>query len=94
MSARAFVPVCGLAAVLVLVCAGLLVLRVKEPHRHRPFRAPFAWIVAPLGVAACLFVMAGLPRQAWERFGIWLLMGVVVYVACGYRHSRLRRRTG
>ncbi len=45
-----------------LVCAGVLVLRVKEPDRPRPFRVPFVWVVAPLGVAACLFVMVGLPR--------------------------------
>jgi APA family basic amino acid/polyamine antiporter len=73
-----------------LVCAGVLVLRVKEPDRPRPFRVPFIWVIAPLGVAACLFVMVGLPRQAWERFGIWLVIGVVIYVAYGYGHSRLR----
>ena len=74
-----------------LVCAGVLVLRVKEPDRPRAFRVPAVWLVAPLGILACLFVMAGLPYQAWERFGIWLIIGTVMYVAYGYRHSRLRR---
>jgi basic amino acid/polyamine antiporter, APA family len=74
-----------------LVCAGVLVLRVKEPDRPRAFRVPAAWIVAPLGIFACLFVMAGLPRQAWDRFGLWLVIGTVIYLAYGYRHSRLRR---
>ena len=60
-----------------LVCAGVLVLRVKEPERPRPFRVPLVWLVAPLGIVACLFIMAGLPRQAWERFGIWLAIGAV-----------------
>jgi basic amino acid/polyamine antiporter, APA family len=75
-----------------LVCAGVLVLRVKEPDRPRAFRVPAVWLVAPLGILACLFVMAGLPYQAWERFGIWLVVGTVLYVAYGYRHSRLRQR--
>jgi len=75
----------------VLVCAGVLVLRVKEPNRPRPFKVPFPWVVAPLGAAACLFVMIGLPREAWERFIIWLVIGAVLYVTYGYRHSRLRR---
>jgi APA family basic amino acid/polyamine antiporter len=74
-----------------LVCAGVLLLRVKEPERPRAFRVPAVWLVAPLGIFACLFVMAGLPRQAWERFGIWLVIGTVLYIAYGYRHSRLRR---
>jgi APA family basic amino acid/polyamine antiporter len=47
--------------------------------------------VAPLGIVACVFVMAGLPRQAWERFGLWLVIGIVLYGLYGYRHSRLRR---
>jgi APA family basic amino acid/polyamine antiporter len=75
----------------VLVCAGVLVLRVKEPNRPRPFKVPFAWVVAPLGALACLFVMMGLPREAWERFVIWLALGAVLYATYGYRHSRLRR---
>ena len=74
-----------------LVCAGVLVLRLKEPDRPRAFRVPAVWLVAPLGIFACLFIMAGLPYQAWERFGIWLVIGTVLYVAYGYRHSRLRR---
>ena len=44
-----------------------------------------------LGTAACLFIMVGLPRQAWERFGIWLVVGLVLYFAYGFRHSRLHR---
>jgi basic amino acid/polyamine antiporter, APA family len=74
-----------------LVCAGVLVLRVKEPNRPRPFKVPFVWVLAPAGIAACLFVMAGLPPQAWERFAIWLAIGVVIYIAYGFRHSQLRR---
>jgi APA family basic amino acid/polyamine antiporter len=73
-----------------LVSAGVLVLRIKEPHRERPFRVPLVWIVAPLGIAACVFVMLGLPQQAWERFGIWLVIGMGLYGLYGYRHSRLR----
>jgi APA family basic amino acid/polyamine antiporter len=74
-----------------LVCAGVLVLRVKEPDRPRPFKVPFVWVIAPLGVAACLFIMVGLPYQAWERFGIWLAIGIVLYAVYGFRHSKLRK---
>jgi APA family basic amino acid/polyamine antiporter len=73
-----------------LVCAGVLVLRVKEPDRPRAFKVPFVWVIAPLGIVACLFVMVGLPWQAWERFFIWLAIGTVIYLAYGYSHSKLR----
>jgi APA family basic amino acid/polyamine antiporter len=74
-----------------LVCGGVLVLLVQDPGRPRPFRVPLVWIVAPLGIFACGFVMLGLPTQAWERFGLWLLIGLVLYFVYGYRHSKLRR---
>jgi APA family basic amino acid/polyamine antiporter len=73
-----------------LVCVGVLVLRVVEPGRPRPFRVPFVWPVALLGAGACIFIMAGLPTQAWIRFGWWLGIGILIYFVYGARHSRLR----
>ena len=73
-----------------LVSIGVLVLRVTEPDRPRPFRVPFVWPVGLLSAAACVFIMAGLPRQAWERFFLWLLIGIAIYAFYGHRHSRLR----
>jgi APA family basic amino acid/polyamine antiporter len=74
-----------------LVSIGVLVLRYKEPERPRPFRVPLVWPVCVLSAAACLFIMKGLPNQAWERFGIWLVIGLVLYFAYGFKHSALHR---
>ena len=73
-----------------LVSIGVLVLRYKDPGRPRPFRVPFVWPVSLTSAAACVFVMKGLPGQAWVRFGIWLLIGLAIYCLYGYRHSRIR----
>ena len=73
-----------------LVSIGVLVLRVTEPDRPRPFRVPFVWPVGLLSAVACVFIMAGLPLQAWERFFLWLLIGIAIYAFYGHRHSRLR----
>jgi basic amino acid/polyamine antiporter, APA family len=82
----------GTLSAFVIVCIGVLVLRIKEPGRPRPFRAPALWLVAPAGAAACFYVMSGLPTTAWERFAVWLALGAALYFAYGYRHSKLRRR--
>jgi len=74
-----------------VVCLGVLALRIREPERPRPFRVPFIWLVSPLGALACLYVMMGLPATAWKRFGIWMLVGLAVYLFYGIRHSRLGR---
>ena len=75
-----------------LVCAGVLALRIVEPDRPRPFKVPFVWGIAPLGIAACVFIMIGLPTQTWRVFGYWLVIGLSVYVFYGYRNSALRKR--
>ena len=74
-----------------LVCIGVIVLRHTDPGRPRPFRVPFVHFVGIVGAALCIFVMRGLPHLAWVRFGWWLVIGVALYVAYGFRHSTLRR---
>jgi APA family basic amino acid/polyamine antiporter len=77
-----------------VVCLGVLALRIKDPARPRPFKVPFVWLVAPAGALACLYVMWWLPRAAWERFAIWMAIGIALYFAYGYRHSTLRAKRG
>jgi APA family basic amino acid/polyamine antiporter len=80
----------GTLSAFAIVCIGVLVLRRTDPDRPRPFRVPALPLVSLAGAAACVYVMLGLPRHAWERFGIWLALGLVIYFAYGFSHSRLR----
>jgi len=83
----------GTLTAFAIVCGGVLVLRLRQPHLHRPFRVPLVWPVALAGTAACLYIMKGLPRTAWDRFGIWLALGLVLYFVYGHRRSRLRNQS-
>jgi basic amino acid/polyamine antiporter, APA family len=74
----------------ILVCAGILVLRKREPDRPRAFRTPWVPVVPLLGIVACLYLMFGLPWITWVRFGGWLIVGMVVYFRYGYKRSRIR----
>ncbi|MGD0566585.1 MAG: amino acid permease C-terminal domain-containing protein, partial [Candidatus Goldiibacteriota bacterium] len=42
-----------------------------------------------LGVAACIFLMTGLPAITWIRFILWLILGLIVYFTYSYGHSML-----
>jgi APA family basic amino acid/polyamine antiporter len=53
---------------------------------------PFPWVVCILAASSCVFIMYGLPAAAWRRFGWWLLIGLAIYFAYGFKHSRLRTR--
>jgi len=81
----------GTLAAFAVVCVGVLVLRYSDRERLRPFRVPALPLVAVAGALACLYTMKGLPVTAWKRFGIWLVVGLVLYFVYGFRHSTLRR---
>jgi len=74
-----------------LVCIGIWVLRKREPNRPRAFKTPLVPLVPILGVISCVYLMLGLPRITWIRFGLWLMAGMVVYFFYGFRRSRLLR---
>jgi len=73
-----------------LVCIGVLVLRKTNPDVHRPFRTPWVPFVPIAGVIVCVLLMASLPIESWERLGIWMLLGVAIYIFYGKRHSKIR----
>jgi APA family basic amino acid/polyamine antiporter len=75
----------------VLVCAGVLILRRTDPDRPRAFRTPLVPVIPLAGIAMCVYLMLGLPRATWLRFGLYLAAGLVVYLAYGYRHSLLKK---
>jgi basic amino acid/polyamine antiporter, APA family len=76
----------------VVVCAAVLILRIKRPEAPRPFRCPAVYIVAPLGIAVNVLLMLFLPRLTWLRLFGWLGIGFLIYFGYGYFHSVLRKR--
>lgn len=73
----------------ILVSIAVVVLRHTRPDLPRAFRTPIAPVVASLSVLMCLYLMLNLTGETWERFVIWMAIGLVVYFAYGRRHSRL-----
>ncbi len=72
-----------------IVCLGVLALRITQPDLPRPFRTPAVYLVAPAGTAATVFLMLGLPVDTWVRFVVWFVLGLLVYLIYGARHSRI-----
>lgn len=78
----------GTLLAFVIVCVGVMVLRVQRPNVKRPFRAPLVWFVGPAGIFMCLFMMAFLPLDTWLRLGIWTVIGLIIYGCYSVRHAK------
>ncbi|MFL5849684.1 MAG: amino acid permease [Solirubrobacteraceae bacterium] len=95
----AFIPLTELAELVnigtlfafILVNIGVIWLRRTRPELERPFRVPFVPVFPIIGALLCIYLMTKLSGATWWRFGIWLVIGLVIYAVYGFRHSRLRR---
>ncbi len=81
----------GTLAAFVLVCGGVIALRVKQPNLPRPFKTPGGLAVPVLGVLSCGALICFLPPETHLRFVLWLVVGVLIYFAYGIRHSLLNK---
>jgi len=81
----------GALSAFVVICSAVLVLRYKQPDLPRGFRTPLVPFVPIIGIGFSIWLLALLPWATWERFVIWMLIGLVVYFAYGIRHSKLAK---
>jgi len=81
----------GTLAAFVIVCFGVIVLRLTQPDLKRPFRTPYSPLFPVLGMLSCGALMAFLPALTWTRFFVWLVLGLIVYFAYSRHHSKLEQ---
>ena len=95
--AAAFLPVGKLADIsnsgtlfaFMVVAITVMILRVRDRTRARPFRTPAIWFVGPLAVIGCITLFLFLPSDAKLVFPIWTGIGLVFYFLYGYRKSHV-----
>jgi len=81
----------GTLSAFVLVCLGVIVLRIRQPHLHRPFRNPLNPVFPLLGMVSCGALIYFLPEATKIRFTLWVVLGLIVYFTYSIRHSKLAR---
>jgi APA family basic amino acid/polyamine antiporter len=95
--AAAFLPVGKLADIsnsgtlfaFMVVALSVMILRIKDKARNRPFKTPAIWLVGPLAVAGCVVLFLFLPTDAKLVFPVWGGIGLVFYFLYGYRKSHV-----
>ncbi|MFE6522063.1 amino acid permease [Streptomyces sp. NPDC057794] len=82
----------GILLAFVVVCAAVIVLRYRRPDLPRSFRTPWMPVVPAAGIVFSIWLITFLQWQTWVRFAVWFALGLVVYFAYSYRHSKLAGR--
>ena len=83
----------GTLVAFIVVCIGVMILRVKAPGVKRPFRTPLVWITAPLGIVMCGVMIGFLPMDTWIRLALWTVIGFAIYFTYSVKHARPPRFT-
>ena len=75
----------------IIICIIVLILRKTDPDRKRPFKVPFVPLFPILGIVFCggliIFSLKTLKTSS-VLFPIWIIIGVMIYFAYGYRAHR------
>lgn len=74
-------------------CAvGVIRLRKTQPDLERGFRVPLVPLVPILSLLATIWLSLSLTWSTWRNFGLWMVVGLVLYLVYGRRHSALGNR--
>lgn len=77
----------------VLVCLGVLVLRVRQPDLPRKFKVPGGpYLVPLLGAGSSGLLVCTATIHTIERLFIWMALGFIIYFMYGYKHATVRTR--
>lgn len=82
----------GILLAFVVVSAAVIIYRYRSPDVPRKFRTPGMPVVPLIGIAFSIYLITQLATITWIRFAAWFVLGVIVYAAYGYRHSKLNQR--
>jgi len=73
----------------VIVGVGIIILRSSNPTLHRPFKVPLSPFIPIATVLSAAYLMNSLPLDTWIRLIVWMSIGLVIYFAYSYTHSKL-----
>lgn len=74
-----------------MVALGVMVLRRREPARHRPFKTPVIWLVGPTAMAGCALLFVSLGWSTIRLFLAWAAIGLILYFSYARQRSHLAK---
>ena len=79
----------GVLSAFIVICASVILLRIRKPDLPRAFRTPWVPVVPLIGIVFSLWLLSELALVTWMVFLVWLGIGLVIYFGYGIRRSLL-----
>ena len=79
----------GVLSAFIVICASVILLRIRKPDLPRAFRTPLVPLIPLIGIGFSIWLLTELAVVTWLVFVVWVSLGLLVYFAYGIRHSRL-----
>ncbi|MFL2100290.1 APC family permease [Desemzia sp. FAM 23989] len=79
--------------VFVIMAAGIIKLRKEHGQPEKgEFRVPLVPALPILSILVCIYLMVQLSWTVWVSFLVWLIIGIVIYMVYGYKHSKMNTK--
>lgn len=75
----------------IVVAFAVMILRIKQPQLKRSFKCPAVFVMAPLAILSCGYLTFELLTRNWHYFLVWILFGIIIYFAYGYKKSAIAK---
>ncbi len=77
----------------VVVSFSVMILRKTRPDLKRSFTCPAVYLIAPLAILTCSYLIYTLLLETKGAFLIWIAIGIVVYFSYSYHNSALNEKS-
>lgn len=74
-----------------VVAIAVMVLRFTKPNLERPFKCPAVFVVAPIAILSCAYLIFTLLETTGKPFFIWIILSIIFYILYTYRRSPMAK---
>ncbi len=105
INAKYILPVIGLGVAYIMIKTSYITTLLADHGYYHLFPLGLFWLalivliinafrykvslIPALGMLSCIYLMTGINMESWERFVIWLVLGLVIYFTYSRKRSKL-----
>jgi APA family basic amino acid/polyamine antiporter len=78
--------------VFAIVCLSVAILRFTRPDIKRSFKCPAVFIISPIAVLSCSYLIYTLILETGKPFFIWIAFSLIFYFFYSYKGSPLNKK--